>query len=125
MIRQARQMASVWSIRRKGARVVEALLAHDLLAVHAPALGELGGVGDRPDEARVRDRGGQLEVVAGEGLVDAGVADRRAVVLAHRARVAVDRRRHDVDAGRVAVEARRIEVGGEGHHVAQVLRASR
>ena len=105
----------------KGRRIVEALLAHDLLAVHAPALGELGRVGDGPDEAGMGDRRGQLQMVAGERLVDAGVADRGAVVLAHRGRVAVDGRRHDVDAGRVAVEARRIEVGREGHHVAQVL----
>ena len=67
----------------------------------------------------VRDR--QLEVVAGIRLVDARVADRAVVVLAHRVRVVADRRGDDVDALRVAVELRRREVGRERDDVAEVL----
>ena len=121
MIRQARQIASVCIITRKRGPGVEALLAHHQLAVHPPALDELGGVGQQPGQRRVPAGGVELEVVARVGLVDAGVADRRVVVLAHRVRVAVDRRRDDVDALRVGVERGRREVGRERHDVAQVL----
>src|SRR3990172_5460465 len=69
--------------------IVEALLAHHLLAVHAPALDELRGVAEEPAQRRVPDRDRQLEVVARVGLVDAGVADRGPVVLAHRVGVVV------------------------------------
>ena len=48
MIRTARQIASVYMLSRKFRGVVEALLPHHLLAVHAPALDELG----RVDQAR-------------------------------------------------------------------------
>ncbi len=83
-------------------RGVEALLAHHLLAVHAPALDELGRVDQQPGEAGMLDRRRELLVVPGVGLVDAGVADRRPVVLEHRPRVAVDRWRDDVDAAAAA-----------------------
>ena len=102
--------------------VVEALLAHHQLGVHAPALDELGGVGQQPRQRRMATRDVELEVVARVGLVDARVADRGVVVLAHRVRVAADRRRDDVDALRASVSNfGRREVGRERHDVAQVL----
>ena len=63
----------------------------------------------------------ELEVMTGVGLVDAGVADRRAVVLANGGRRTVHGRRDDVDALGVAVERSRREVGREWDHVSQVL----
>ena len=98
MIRQARQIASVCMITRKRGVVVEALLAHHQLGVHPPALDELGGVGQQAGERRMAAGDVELQVVARVGLVDARVADRGEVVLAHRVGVAVDRRRDDVDA---------------------------
>ena len=121
MIRHARQIASVWMHDPEARVVVEAVLAHHQLRVHAPALDELRGVGQQARQRRVAAGDVELEVVAGIRLVDAGVADRGEVVLAHRVRIAVDRRRHDVDALRVAVERRRREVGRERDDVAQVL----
>ena len=88
MIRQARQIASVYIITRCDGLGVEAFLAHHLLAVHCPALGELGGVNEQSDEARMRDRRRQLLMMSRVRLVDAGVVDRRVVVLAHRPGVA-------------------------------------
>ena len=121
MIRQARQIASVCMTTPERRAVVEAVLAHHQLRVHPPALDELGGVGQEAGQRPVPASGVELEVVARVGLVDAGVADRGEVVLAHRVRVAVDRRGDDVDALRVAVEGGRLEVGGERDDVAQVL----
>ena len=86
---------------------IEALLAHHLLGVHPPSLDELRGVGHQPGHRRVAVGDAQLEVVAGIRLVDARVADRAEVVLAHRVRVVTDRRRDDVDALRPRVELRR------------------
>ena len=60
-------------------------------------------------------------MVTGVRLVDAGVADRAAVVFPHRHRVVADRRRDDIDALRVRVELRGREVGGEGDDVAEVF----
>ena len=108
--------------RAEGGSGVEALLAHHLLGVHAPALDELGGVGEHPGQARVLRRDGELEVVARVCLVDARVRDRGVVVLQHRVGVVVHGRRHDVDAALVGVEAGGREVGRERHHAAQVLR---
>ena len=121
MIRQARQTASVYMADAEGRPGVEALLAHHLLGVHAPALDELRGLGEHPGQRRVMRRDRELQVVARVRLVDAGVGDRRAVVLAHRVRVVVDGRRDDVDAALVGVEAGGREVGRERHHRAQVL----
>ena len=101
--------------------VVEALLAHHLLGVHAPALDELRRVGEEPGQARVAVGDRELEMMARVGLVDARVADRAVVVLAHRVRVVADRRRDDVDALRVRVELRRREVRRERDDVAEVL----
>ena len=73
MIRQARQMASVASdhaLRRRG---LEAVLAHHLLAVHAPALDELGRIHEQPRQGGRVQRGRELVVVARIRLVDAGV----------------------------------------------------
>ena len=70
--------------------VVEAVLAEHLLAVHAPALDELRRVDLGAGQRRMPRGKRELEVVARVGLVDAGVADRGAVVLAHRAGIAVD-----------------------------------
>ena len=104
MIRQARQIASVYrhhAVRRGG---VEALLAHHLLAVHAPALDELRRVDQQPGEGRMRRPRRTTAGGAWVRLVDAGVADGRPVVLQHRSRIAIHRRRDDVDAPAVAVE---------------------
>ena len=73
MMRVARQIASVWTMYQPFGRVVEACLLHHPLAVEGPALAELGGAAEEADEARVGDRGAELEVVAGVGLVDADV----------------------------------------------------
>ena len=59
-----------------------------------------GASTEQPGQRRMPGRHRQLQVVARVGLVDAGVADRRAVVLAHGVGVVVDRRGHDVDARR-------------------------
>ena len=101
--------------------VIEALLPHHLLAVHAPALDEFRGLDHEPRERRMAAGDRQLEVMARVRLVDARVADRAVVVLAHRIRVVVDRRGDDVDAGRAPIELRRVEVGRKWDHVAQVL----
>ena len=122
MIRHARQIASVYMFRRKFGAVVEALLAHHLLGVHPPALDELRGIDQDAGQAGMPCRHRQLEVVARVGLVDAGVADRAAVVLAHGVGVVADRWRDDVDAGRVGVELGRLEIGRERDDVAEVLR---
>ena len=125
--RSSRPARSRRSRRRDAERraVVEALLAHHLLAVHAPALLEFRRRHLRPGQRRMARRESQLEVVAGIRLVDAGVADRRAIVLAHRAGVAVDVGRDDVDAHRRRVPARGLEVGRERQHAAQVRRCRR
>ena len=101
--------------------VVEAVLAHQQLGVHAPALDELGGVGQQAGQRRDPAGRVELEVVARVGLVDAGVADRGEVVLEHRVGVVADRRGDDVDALRVGVERRRREVRRERDDVAQEL----
>ena len=121
-IRAARQIASVASASAELRAVVEALLAHHLLAVHAPALDELGGVDLGAGQRRVARGERELQVMARVRLVDAGVADRGAVVLAHGVGVVVDRRRDDVDADRRRIPARRLEVRRERHHAAQVRR---
>ena len=111
MIRVARQIASVWTDVPGLRRVVEAGLLHHSLAVEGPALRELRGAREEANEARIRDGSRQLQVVAGIGLVDRRVADRRAVVLAHHLRRAG--RRDDVRSDRRRVELGRMVVGGE------------
>ena len=53
MIRHARQIASVCMIEAVLRLGVEALLAHHLLGVHAPALDELGGVAQQARQRRM------------------------------------------------------------------------
>ena len=102
--------------------VLEALLEHQLLAVHAPALHELGRAREQPRGRRGTERGRVLLVVPRVRLVDARVHDRRPAVLPHRARVAVDRRRDEVEAAQGPIVDGRLDVRGEGHDAAQVGR---
>ena len=122
MIRQARQIASVYMFSRKfgaSSKPCSRIICSEYIPQPSTNSGALVS-------ARVRlgclpgDR--QLEMVAGVRLVDAGVADRAVVVLAHRVRVVADRRRDDVDPVRVGVELGRVEVGRERDDVADVLR---
>ena len=121
MIRHARQIASVWRMTSVLRRVVEAVLAHHQLRVHPPAFDEFRRVGEQTRQRRMAAGRIELQVMTGVRLVDARVADRGAVVLAHGVQVAVDRRRDDVDALRLRVERGGREVRGERDDVAQVL----
>ena len=121
MIRQARQIASVCiASRNSGPSSKPCSRIICSLYMPQPSTNSGASVRRRTSDGWRRGRR-ELEVVARVGLVDAGVADRGVVVLAHRVRVVADRRRDDVDARSGAVELGRLEVGGEGDDGAQVL----
>ena len=100
MIRQARQIASVYIASRKfgaSSKPCSRIICSEYMPQPSTNSGASVAAGSGSDGGSPP----QLEVVAGVRLVDAGVADRAAVVLAHRVRVVADRRRDDVDALRV------------------------
>ena len=122
MIRQARQIASVYMFEPEVRGVVEALLAHHLLGVHPPALDELRA---RRSASRVSD-GWRFATASWRWWP--GYASWMLVLLIELklcSRIAfgivADRRRDDVDALRRRVELRRREVGRERDDVAEVL----
>ena len=102
MIRHARQIASVCMLRRKFGAASKPC-SRIICSEYIPQPSTNSGASvTQPGQRRVAVGDGQLEVVAGIRLVDARVADRAEVVLAHRVRVVADRRRDDVDALRAA-----------------------
>ena len=121
MIRHARQIASVCSASRNAgpaSKPSSRIICSEYMP--QPSTNSGASVSSRVSDG-CRDATTELEVVARVRLVDAGVADRGAVVLAHGVRVVVHGRRHDVDPDRVGIERRRREVRRERHDVAQVL----
>ena len=121
MIRQARQIASVCrSSQKRGAssKPCSRIICSEYIPQPSTNSGA-SVVSLTSDGWRLATL--ELEVVARVGLVDARVADRAPVVLAHGARVVVHGGGDDVDARRARVELRRLEVRGERDDVAQVV----
>ena len=100
MIRQARQMASVYIATRKAgpaSKPSSRIICSEYMPQPSTNSGASVSIRLRLGCA---GRDGELEVVARVRLVDARVRDRAPVVLAHRVRVVVDGRRDDVQAAR-------------------------